>query len=492
MPSIRRDASGRWFVRWRALDGTQPSYKPPSGTKAAAERAKREIERTLDRGQDWTRPSRRVVRERRETLKAAMTAYTDAKAITYRSAQSLKNLDNMLGGFLLHLDDRDGDKWAHHVSVLTRGSLRSYYRWLLEEREVSRLTANNYVKAVQRAWAWLFDDDEWGEIVPRPRKLELPRERPQRTGRAPTWEQMDAVIQAAREAEEWCWRLFFVCRCTGLRPWSQAFKLRWEHIDLDEGLLSIPGEMGKTWSERAGRRVPLAPLLLNEITSWGQRSGWLIDCPGEKRKPDPQRLKQWGSAAGLDPLRLPWRHVHGFRHGFVTGMTQLGVDKALRCALTGHEAGDTHTTTYTDFGLLLPKLRLAVAKVPPLLPAPARFGELERRRRQREHDPAAVVIAPEPGAEIDWDAQPLGQLPDTHIAKGLSSAIGTRIVPGVIYYQRTIRGIAACDAPRGKVVWAEVPWARWQHLSNSEVATRLGVATSTVSRQRIAAGWRRG
>lgn len=493
MPSIRRDQKGRWYVRWRALDGTQPKFKPPSGTKAAAERAKREIERCLDRGEDWVRPSRRVVRERAQTLEAAMSAYLDAKAITFRSSQSLKNLDNMLGAFLAFLDDRDGDRWAHQCSALTRGALRGFYRWLLnKDRPVSRLTANNYVKAIQRAWAWLFDDDEWGEIVPRPRKIELPRERPKRTGRAPSWAQMDAVIQAAREADEWCWRLFFVCRCTGLRPWSQAFKLRWEHVDLEQGLLTIPGEMGKTYAERAGRRVPLAPVLLDELAAWGKRTGWLIDCPGEGRKPDAQRLKQWWAAAGLDPSQLPWRHVHGFRHGFVTGMTKLGVEKGLRCALTGHTDSDTHTMTYTDMSALMPQLREAVAKVPPLTPMPARFGELDRRRRQRAHDPSAQVVAPELGGDIDWDAQPFGQIPDTHIARGLSVATGKSISPGVVYYQRTTRGIPPCAAPQGKVIWADVPWARWQHLSNREVADRLGVSPSSVSRQRILAGWGRG
>lgn len=493
MPSIRRGENGLWFVRWRALDGRQPSYQPPSGTKAAAERAKREIERCLDRGEDWIRPSRRAERERAQTLEAALKAYLDAKAITFRSKQSLKNLDNVLGSFLRFLDERDGDRWAHRPAALSRGALRGFYRWLLEkERPVSALTANNYVRAMQRAWEWLYDDEEWGDIVPRARKIELPRERPKRTGRAPTWAQMDATILAAREAGEWCWRLFFVCRCTGLRPWRQAFNLLWEHVDLEAGMLTIPGEMGKTWAERAGRRVPMAPVLIEEIATWGTRRGYLIDCPGEKRTPDQQRLKQWWAAAGLEPEHLPWRHVHGFRHGFVTGMAELGVDKMLRCALTGHANGDTHTATYTDFTLLEAKLREAVAKVPPITPMPARFGELDRRRRQRAHQPDAQVVAPDPGGAVDWDAQPLGQVPDTHIARGLSAALGRKVSPGVIYYQRTIRGIPACNAPTGKVVWAEVPWARWQHLTNRQVADRLGVSPSAVSRRRVLAGWGRG
>lgn len=491
MASIQQDERGRWFVRWRTLDGRrQPSYSPPSGTKAAAQRAKRDIELAHDAGVEWVRPARRAQQAARYTVAAAMTAYLEAKTIAYRSPKAVKNLDNQLGLFVLFLDEREGTD-HHLVEQMTRGTLRGFYRWLLEVREVSRLTASQYIRAVERAWRWLFDDDEWGSVVPRPRRLELQRERPKRTGRAPTWAQMDAVIQAAREADDWSWRLFFLCRCTGLRPWSQAFKLEWKHVDVEQGLLTIPGDLGKTFGERTGRVVPLAPMLLETMLGWGTRTGHLIDVPGEHRRPDPQRLKQWWSAAGLDPLDLPWRHVHGFRHGFITGMAQLGVEKTVRCALTGHSEGDTHTVTYTDLMMLMPQMRAAVQRVPPLTPPAAKFGELDRRRRARAHDPGAEVVPPAPGEPIDWDAQPLGVMPDTHIARQLGAAVGRKIVPGVVYYQRNIRGIEACKAPTGKVDWAKVPWRQWDHLSNSTVAARLGVTASTVSRQRIAAGFGR-
>lgn len=74
---------------------------------------------------------------------------------------------------------------------------------------------------------------------------------------------------------------------------------------------------------------------------------------------------------------------------------------------------------------------------------------------------------------IDWNAQPLGQEPDTHIARRLG------VMHSGVRNQRLKRGIAAF--PKGKVDWSTVVWGE---MCDVDMARLLGVRPQSVSKMR--------
>ena len=59
-------------------------------------------------------------------------------------------------------------------------------------------TCRKHIEVIQCAWAWVYDNDEdWPNLVPRPRRLKMPRG-PGKPAVAPKWAEMDACIQAGQ------------------------------------------------------------------------------------------------------------------------------------------------------------------------------------------------------------------------------------------------------------------------------------------------------
>ncbi len=283
--------------------------------------------------------------------------------------------------------DRALVRFAHFVQArhprqlvtldrLSRDVLEAWFGELRTTLAVS--TARLYVGAVITCWEWAWDSEVYGDVTPRPRRIAMPTPSFAKA-QAPTWAQMDDVIHActmlgetartARDADAWEWRrrLLWLLRCTGLRVW-QAMRLRWDDIDLAGGEMQIRGELGKSNAERTGRVVPLAPVLIAEMATWGVRQGWLVAPNRQQRvSPTPAVALAWQTAGvprriwGPAPGRKKGNPHHGFRKGFKTGLARLGIDGDVRDYLVGHSRGvDRH---YID---AMVGAREAVALVPPL------------------------------------------------------------------------------------------------------------------------------
>lgn len=353
MASIHRKR-GRYVVRWRSLDGRNRSRSCP--TKESAKGLARDVEEALARGRDWTpqTPTRSLEELIAEGLEDR------ARGLT---AGSVRNLEIAAGQFLDTL-------WKLHgkplpPAVLTVASLRAYWREL--EARVNPRTALQRIRMVEKLWECIYHQDDTGQI-PAPRRLvDLPQAAyPHRP--APTWAEMDKAIAAA---EGWYRDLFVVLRCTGLRR-SQAMRLRWEWVSLEEGLLHIPSELGKSRNERRGRVVPLAPPLLAELKTWEQRGPFLIHTEHGGRRPVETTMRRIWERAGVRAEVYAQRDedgktstCHAFRHGFVSGLVGLGASVDLVRQLVGHR-GKTLEEVYLDPVLAVPALRPVVALIPPL------------------------------------------------------------------------------------------------------------------------------
>lgn len=482
MATIER-RSGKWSVRYRTLTGASRRYTPREGTKGAAKRIQTEIERAHDLGEEWVSPAARARRPRRSLAEAFLT-YCNARRLS-KSAGYMRQIDYALGGFVAYLDGTGGAGVEHMPSALTKSALLGYFGWLLDERGVSQLTATDRVRHVERAWAWLADDDDWAGLVGRPRRLDMQRPAPSVGDAAPTWAEMDAAIETARAADDWLWRLFFLASRTGLRARSQILELKWSDVDISTARLRVRPELGKSRQERRGRVVPLAPVVVAEIATWGVREGYLVDIPGTKRHPDFSRVPGYWRAAGFE--ELPWWPLHGFRKGFVSGMAEAGVQERVACALTGHtRPGDVHSRVYTSAAALWPLMVEAVAKVPPVTVPKRKVDEFSARRAKQRGEALKVEVHVTPGEPIDWRSLPLGETSDAEISRALARC-GVELTPQTVGYHRKRLGIASHASWRAKpkgIDWSAVDWSAYEGWTNVAVAKELGCSAQLVGQRR--------
>jgi len=188
-------------------------------------------------------------------------------------------------------------------------------------------------KVVQLMWRWADESDRWPGRVPRPRRIEMPRNAP-KPPTAPTWDKMDACIAAVKTP--WIAQLLTCLRFTGLRV-GETMMLRWSDLDLDRGLLTI--EPGITKNKR-GRIIPVSPHLLDQLSRWRRDTVWLVPSPAgsrdRARQPRPREVaRAWREARVPERVRLGSPH-HAFRKGFKSGLLRAGAPPDAVDHLQGH------------------------------------------------------------------------------------------------------------------------------------------------------------
>jgi integrase len=133
------------------------------------------------------------------------------------------------------------------ANLLTRPQLEDFYVWLMRpetshrNKARSKDTARKVVEVVQLMWRWADESDRWPGRLPRPKRIEMPREAP-RPPTAPTWDEMDACIAEVRTP--WIAQLLTFLRLTGLRV-GETMMLRWADLDVERGLLTIEAAITK-------------------------------------------------------------------------------------------------------------------------------------------------------------------------------------------------------------------------------------------------------
>lgn len=350
MATIKKRGNG-YSVRWR--EGHR-QYRHQCPDAATARRIKLEIETAHACGQRW--------QPRRFGEGAGLRVIAEAWITHLRRVRSVATATTYavtLGRLLRWLEE----EWGEHVppDVLSRALLEEWYATDLND--VSAGTRNQYMRTVQGFWAWAWDHDDWGEVIPRPRKVALPDDPPKPTTVAPTWEEMDAAIHAAPSDDHA--RLCTLMRFTGLRI-GACVRLEWGDLDLERQELHFRGELGKSRAEKAhGRVLPLSPHLITRLAGWGRRDGLLLSSHSRRFWMD--GLTEAWEASGVrkqvwaPPGRLKRQQAHAFRKGFVSGLKALQVDDEAVAYLVGHDLATRGR--YLDPRLAL-GLAQAVAAVP--------------------------------------------------------------------------------------------------------------------------------
>lgn len=344
-----------WCVRWRRLDGGT------TRTQCASRRAAEKVEIAIAEAHEAGREYDAELRPPPEELAVVdvIKAYQESRNL--RCAESTLRVEahhiNLFARFLV---GKFGP--TPRVSVLSRQTLDEFLAWLrkastgLHGRARSMVTATKSIEAAQRLWRWADDSGRWPGQIPRARTVELPRVPPSMVV-APTWDEMDACVLAC-DPDGWQRKLATWLRYTGLRA-GESMLLTWEDVDVPGGVLTIRPEIDKM---KRGRVVPLSKLVLDEISGWGRRVGWLIPTRRKSRDPRARDILRAWKRAGVRETVWKRRPEHAFRRGFKSGLLQLGASPDAVDFLQGHQLGAGSRGRYID-GQALP-LRETVAMVP--------------------------------------------------------------------------------------------------------------------------------
>lgn len=377
----RKKRGKKYLVEWRfpVGDPTARTYSRGGfGTAAAADAFIKVVDDVLATGRNWEPPRA----AEKPTLNGALLAY-------------LEHLETRLTPGTVRVREMSLELFRRFVGtttpiasagldVLTKSLLSRFLAWLrspASSKKGSRNedTVRKCVEHVQLFWAWAVDDDTFGEATPPLRKIsdELRQVRAPRTPtRAPTWANMDACIVAlAREIPGHRVRRdvpYLVIgalmeRCTGLRV-SQVGRLLVGDIDLARGELVFRGALGKSLQERAGRIIPLAPVLLQvlaDLVAGADAGALLVPRVRELSEQNHRlRMREAWAATGVDAAIWAGRPNHCMRKGFSSELARAGVSVEIRDILTGHATGIAGI--YTDQSAL--PLREAVGHVAALSP----------------------------------------------------------------------------------------------------------------------------
>lgn len=362
-----------WTVRWRNRNSAT-NHRLRFRSEREALRRKVEIEDAIDRFGRWDLPREGDAPARLSEVIGKYLAEV-ARRKAPRTAVNVARAMDLYQRFA-------GDPYV--TDGLTYSSLSDFETWLRQPENSQRPTGRKTATIVGLVgivetfwkWAWVAQERNLDPIFRgiRPSlSLELKRD-PSPYVMAPSWHQMDACIEASNG---WRRNLHFVLRCTGLRVY-QVMRLLWSDLDMNNGVLLIRPELGKTRAERRGRSVPVARVLLDELAGWGTREGFIIHYPFKNRLmglDTDSAVRAW-ERAKVDPAVWKNHPHHCFRAGFFTGLRRAGADKDAIQHLVGHSRGAV-TEAYDDPHS--PALLKAVGLVPELHGVKTNIIQLEQK-----------------------------------------------------------------------------------------------------------------
>lgn len=209
------------------------------------------------------------------------------------------------------------------------------------------------------------------DVVPRnvAKDVDLPTARTSRRSRqnrALSPAQLQDFLQAAAPFEEIAGPVFHIAGLLGLRR-GEAAALRWEHVDLEQGILHVRDNLvvvrgcptpGTPKTQAGDRTVPLAPETVALLAAWQGRQRALGVMVGEKWVDSghvfttlrgtpfhPDRLsalaREFGTQAGLAHVTF-----HGLRHTSASLHLARGVPAEVVKTWLGHENVNLTLNTY--------------------------------------------------------------------------------------------------------------------------------------------------
>ncbi|HRE87493.1 MAG TPA: tyrosine-type recombinase/integrase [Myxococcota bacterium] len=174
---------------------------------------------------------------------------------------------------------------------------------------------------------------------------------------------------------EWARRLVLLERGTGWRV-SQCLGVAWPDFDRRPGELELRPDLGKSESERAGRRIPLPIWLADQIVSWWKADGQPTSGPivgsTQTFKRASMVIREYWMASGADEALFKGRPDHAFRIALVSQVRAAGVDADAIEAYVGHAIAGVRRH-YVDVA------KLPLVDVAKAIPAPSRVPGVSQK-----------------------------------------------------------------------------------------------------------------
>jgi integrase len=166
---------------------------------------------------------------------------------------------------------------------------------------------------------------------------------------------------------------------TGLRQLEQ-FTLRWEHVDLEHGVLTLPTT--KAGGVQYVRLNEEAKGLLRGFDSW-QRSSWVFPSENPATHTDPRNFYRRHYLPTMKKMGLTGATWHTLRHTFASRLAMMGTTEGTIASLLRHSG----TSLVRRYAHLSPSyLQEAVEKVSAFgkvtTPEPVKVGVSERDRTE--------------------------------------------------------------------------------------------------------------
>ncbi len=164
---------------------------------------------------------------------------------------------------------------------------------------------------------------------------------------------------------------------TGQRR-DEIATVRWDHLDFDNRVWTIPRE--ETKGDRT-HEVPLSPLVLEVLTSLPRLGEFIFTTLGDRPISGYSKIKNRADKlTGIEDWRF-----HDLRRTLGTGLARLGIATSTISRILNHKEGGV-TKIYNRYGYM-PEKRIALEtwaqKIESLIrPAPANMVELRQAAAQ--------------------------------------------------------------------------------------------------------------
>ncbi len=126
---------------------------------------------------------------------------------------------------------------------------------------------------------------------------------------------------------------------TGGRTYSEGFALRWDQVDLENGVIHLGGEV-KT--EASAQPVPLTDLACQVLKRWrvelGLKSPYVFPSPKDPAKPIGSVKRAWRTT--LKKAGVPYLPIYHLRHVFCTRLSWVAPDAVVQRAMR-HSSPET-------------------------------------------------------------------------------------------------------------------------------------------------------
>ena len=195
-------------------------------------------------------------------------------------------------------------------------------------------TIRNYLRVLRRILSLAV---EYGVLarVPKVRKVQ-DDEDDKGDFKFLTFEQAERLLAGARPEPEW-WTMILVALKTGMRQ-GEILALRWEHVDLDRGVIHVRRSVWEGTEKRPKskkpRDIPISAVR-DALLQHRHQRGPYVFCDGEGKQFTKQECRR-PLARALARAGLPHFGWHSFRHTFASHLVMKGVPLPAIQQFLGH------------------------------------------------------------------------------------------------------------------------------------------------------------